>query len=60
MYLNQINLSYYSKDCNKWKTNSNYQIRYEFKNNLHVCSVHGKIGIDQNNPDEVSGLVAQL
>ena len=45
-----------SDDCSDWSSTSNYQIRYEEKNGLHVCSIHGKIGIDQNHPDEVTKL----
>ena len=48
--------SFKNGDCSDWSSTSNYQIRYEEKNGLHVCSIHGKIGIDQNYNDEVGSL----
>ena len=40
-------------NCDNWKTTSNYQIRYEEKNGLHVCSIYGKMGVDPNFNEEV-------
>ena len=45
----------YSKECtNIWESTGSFQARYEEKNGLHVCSIHGKIGYDLDNSDEVS------